>query len=245
MGAVRVPRARSGLRTTMESSHDPGFPPTAWTALGRIAAGGDEAREALESLGRTYWMPVYVYLRRKGRPEADAADLTQSFFIHLLEKDLLTRPDASKGRFRGWLKAVLEHFLANQARIDSARKRGGGRKAVSLDVEDGERAVLAGSTLGPEEAFDRVWALAVLDRALGRLDREYAAAGKPEVLAVMRARFGLAGGSGEMPRVDDVTMFRARRRLRALILDEVRDGVSVEEEAEAEVAELFRALGGN
>ncbi len=228
------------------SSGGGGFPPTAWTLLGDIAAGGSGASAALEAVSRRYWKPVYVFLRRKGRTEADASDATQSFFVHLMEKDLLAQPDRERGRFRSWLRAVLEHFLANRARIDAALKRGGGNRGVSLDTTGGEQALAGGRDLTPEDAFDRTWALEVLDRSLERLDREYAAAAKPGILAALRRRFGLPGSDSDSgPSVDDVTLHRARKRLRALILDEVGDGVSGAGEAEAEVADLFRALVRN
>ncbi len=220
------------------------FPPTAWTALEAIAAGGAAASQALDTVARCYWKPVYVYLRRKGRPEPEAADQTQSFFLHLLEKDLLQRPERAAGRFRTWLRAVLENFLANQARVVAAQKRGGGRRPVGLDVEGGEAAVQAGGGLSPEAAFDRAWAVGVLQRAMERLDREDRAAGRPEVMPALRERFGLAGGAAAGSEVDAVLLHRARQRLRAIILDEVADGVSRPGDAEAEVADLFLALGG-
>ncbi len=226
------------------SSSGGAFPPTAWTALEAIAAGGAEAPQALETVSRCYWKPVYVYLRRKGRPEAEAADLVQGFFVHLLEKDLLSRPERSQGRFRTWLRAVLEHFLANEARIAAALKRGGGRRPLPLDIAGGEEAAIAGGEISPEAAFDRAWAIGVLQRALVRLDREYRAAGKPDVLPALRGRFGLAGSAAPAEPVDGTTLHRARQRLRALVLDEVADGTPRPGEAESEVADLFRALGG-
>lgn len=220
------------------------FPPTAWTLLGQAAGSGEAARTALDEIGRLYWKPVYVYLRRKGRTEADAGDLTQSFFVHLIEGDLLAQPERTRGRFRTWLRAVLEHFLANAARIRAAQKRGGGRAPLSLDVEGAESSLRADSEITAEQAFDRTWARELLQRALGRLDREYTAAGRPQVLMVLRDRFGLGAAADEEVRVDDVTMHRARKRLKAIILDELGDAVRDADDAQAEVADLFQALGG-
>lgn len=219
------------------------FPATGWTLLNEVAAGGAGKGRALEELARRYWKPVYVYLRRKGMPANDADDRTQSFFVHLMEKDLLVRADPARGRFRHWLRALLEHFLANAARERRAEKRGGGKRLLSLDVEACERAFGSGGELSPEEAFQREWALDVLDRALGRLADEFRAAGKEAVIATLRARLGL----GEAPAApaNDVALHRARKRLRELILDEVADGVTDRADTASEVADLFRALGRN
>lgn len=239
------------------------FPPTAWTLLGQAAAGGAGRARALDDLARRYWTPVYVYLRRTGRRAEDARDQAQSFFLHLLEGDLLARPDPALGRFRCWLRAVLEHFLANEARRAGAAKRGGGRAALALDadVEAGESAVRAGRELTPEEAFQRAWACGVLDRALARLEHELRAAGRAHVVAALRARLGATAGGGggggdaggdaaaEAPAgaapVDAVALHRARKRLKQLILDEVGDSVRDPDDLKSEVAELFRALGRN
>lgn len=220
------------------------FPPTAWTLLAGIAGGGSGRARAIADVGRRYWTPVYVYLRRKGRTEADAQDLVQSFFVHLLEKDLLTRPDRAKGRFRSWLRAVLEHFLANEARIRGAQKKGRGKKIIALDFEVAEQAVRAGGDLGAGDAFDRAWAHDVLSRAFARLAKEMEAAGKQPVLATLKKRMGLLS-SVDGPEANDVAVHRARKRLRALILEEVGDSVKDPSDATEEVAELFRALGGN
>ncbi|MBI3273289.1 MAG: sigma-70 family RNA polymerase sigma factor [Planctomycetes bacterium] len=231
------------------TTHGPSaFPPTAWSLLGRIAAGGAERDGAIEAIARLYWKPVYVYLRRKGRPESEAPDLVQSFFIHLLEKDLLARPDPARGRFRNWLRAVLEHFLANEARLRTALKKGGGRKPLSLELDVAESAVRSGSELTPEEAFHRTWALEVLERAFARLSREYKAAGKDRVLRALRQRLALPEEDGAEspaagPKVDGVTLHRARKRLKALILDEVGDSVRDPGALDEEVGDLFQALG--
>ncbi len=219
------------------------FPPTAWTLLAGIAGGGTGRARALSEVGRRYWTPVYVYLRRKGRSEADAEDLVQSFFIHLLEKDLLARPDRSKGKFRSWLRAVLEHFLANEARIRGALKKGRGKRIVPLDFEVAEQAVRAGGELAAPDAFDRTWALDTIQRAFARLEKEFEAAGKQGIIATLKKRMGMGTG-GEGDEATDVQVHRARKRLRTLILDEVGDSVKDPGEAAEEVGDLFKALGG-
>lgn len=218
------------------------FPPTAWSLLAGVAAGGSARDRALAEVGRRYWTPVYVYLRRKGWKEADAQDLTQSFFVHLLEKALLVRPDPSKGRFRSWLRAVLEHFLANEARVRGALKKGGGKRIVPLDVEEAERTIRAVRGLAAPDAFDRAWAIEVIGRAVRRLSAELEAAGKPAVVGTLKRRIGMPHpDEGE---ATDVQVHRARKRLRAIILEEVGDSVKDPDDLAIEVSDLFRALRG-
>src|SRR5205814_990544 len=108
---------------------------------GAPAASAPEARDALALLCRTYWYPLYAYVRARGHGADEAQDLTQSFFARLLEKNTLRAADPERGRFRSFLLASLKHFLANEWDRQSAQKRGGGRPVASLDVpyDDAER----------------------------------------------------------------------------------------------------------
>lgn len=227
------------------------FPATAWTLVQRAVAGGDAAQQAaLNELLQRYWRPIYVYLRRSGRPEAEAEDLTQAFFVHLLEKQLLERVRPRQVRFRAYLRSVLEHFLANESRKAGARKRQG---SVSLDVTAAESWLRA----GPQEsaaAFDGAWAVDRLETAFQRLRQELAAAGREWVAEALARRAGL-GDTTEPAALRDlcrqygvndnqlsVALHRARQRLRDLILEEVRDSVSSADEAAEELNEMFRVL---
>ena len=163
-----------------------GFASTRWSVL--VAAAGDldgpgglPARAAWEDLYRTYCHPVYAFIRRRGRCRADAQDLTQSFFVHLLEKGTLSRADPGKGRFRTFLLGSLELFLAEAARRERAGKRGGGRHFVFLDDPDAaesEYQLTAPAWETPERLFDARWAAALLRRVFSDLRAEMAAAGK-------------------------------------------------------------------
>ena len=163
-----------------------GFASTRWNVL--IAAAGDmdgpgglPARAAWEDLYRTYCHPVYAFIRRRGRGRADAQDLTQSFFVHLLEKSTLSRADPGKGRFRTFLLGSLELFLAEAARRERAGKRGGGRHFVFLDDPDAaesEYQLTAPAWETPERLFDARWAAALLRRVFSGLRAEMALAGK-------------------------------------------------------------------
>lgn len=228
------------------------FPATAWTLVERAVGGADDVRRAaLNELFDRYWQPTYAYLRRSGRAPADAEDLTQGFFAHLLEKDLLGRVRPREVRFRGFLRGVLEHFLANEARTAAAWKRGGGKR---LNV-DAVEAWLAADPAGPVEAtFDAAWAVGRLDAAVARLRAELRAAGREWVADALVRRSGLGddpnpvavASLGQQFGVSDnqlsVALHRARARLRELILEDIRDTVRSAEEAEDELNDLFAAL---
>ena len=157
------------------------FPTTHWS---RVIAAGDpdtpEGREALAALCNAYWYPIYAYIRRRGHTPEQAQDLTQDFFAYVLERDLLAKADPDRGRFRSFLRAVFARHLANQRDRANARKRGGGRPALSIDACDaeGRYAREPAHELTPERIFDRSWALTLLGRVFDQLRREYDDAGR-------------------------------------------------------------------
>src|SRR5713101_1451045 len=150
------------------------FPTTRWTLV--VAAGAPdrkEARSALVSLCEGYWYPLYAYVRRRGYPSDQAQDLTQEFFIRVLEGRYLDRADPEKGRFRAFILTSLKFFLADEADRGRAQKRGGGA-VLSLEISSGEelyqREPAHNET--PERIFERRWALSVLDRVMDKLRAE-------------------------------------------------------------------------
>src|ERR1700689_3238688 len=151
------------------------FPTTRWTLV--LAAGDPgrkEARSALVSLCENYWYPLYAYLRRRGYSADQAQDLTQEFFIRLLEGRYLDRADPEKGRFRSFILTSLKFFVADEADRQRAHKRGGGA-VVPLELSSGEdryqREPAHDET--PERIYERRWALSVLDRVVERLRNEF------------------------------------------------------------------------
>src|SRR5438093_2891048 len=157
------------------------FNTTHWSVIQTAGQGPSaEADAALERLCRTYWWPLYAFVRRRGHEPHDAQDLTQEFFARLLAKDFLRAVDRSKGKFRSFLLAALEHFLANEWRRANAQKRGGNFTFSSLDDTSAEQQYLtvAGANLTPEQLFEQQWAMALLQKALGGLQQEFAASGK-------------------------------------------------------------------
>jgi RNA polymerase sigma-70 factor (ECF subfamily) len=150
---------------------------TRWSLI--LRAAGDEpakASLALALLCEAYWYPVYAFVRRQGYAPADAEDLTQGYFARFLEKGVVREVRPEYGRFRSFLFASVRHFLSNERDRERAQKRGGGRRLVSLDADEAERAYerTPVDATTPETVFERSWARAVFDRVLERLVHEAA-----------------------------------------------------------------------
>jgi RNA polymerase sigma-70 factor (ECF subfamily) len=153
---------------------------TQWSQVLAARDGSEtEARRALEGLCRTYWQPLYSFVRHRGSDPDEARDLTQAYFTALLEKDFLAEVDPAKGRFRSFLLVSLRNFLSHESDRARALKRGGGTPTLSLDTEAAEAGYTLRPTesLSPEQVFERRWAMTVLDRALERLRLQSTAAG--------------------------------------------------------------------
>lgn len=219
------------------------FPPTAWSLLSRLRDPRDpRVQEYLNRMFEIYWRPIYKYVRIAWkRTNEDAKDLTQAFFVHLMEGDLLARADPERGNFRKLLLTSLRNFLSNEQRSGHAQKRGGGLKIVSLDLrpEDGGPP----DTQDPQEAFESQWARELLERAIDRLSKTV----RPPVFAAFR-RFHLEGGAvreiaGELKATEAQVghyIQDARTVLRRLVTDEIREYVHDENEIARELDELFK-----
>ncbi len=144
---------------------------------------------ALEQFCIVYWPPVFAFIRSQVGNREDARDLTQSFFAKLIEKHYLTMVSPSRGSFRSFLYASVRHFLSNDRDWVRAQKRGGGRKHVSLSIEDSEdwRRFEVVGALNPEREFERRWAQLVVERSLCRLRSEQDAAGNRGKYEVLKA----------------------------------------------------------
>jgi RNA polymerase sigma-70 factor (ECF subfamily) len=240
------------------STNTPGdvFATTHWTVV--LAAGkrtSPAANHALEELCKTYWFPLYAYVRRRGHAKADAEDLTQAFFTRLLEKNFLTNLDGEKGKFRAFLLAALKHFLANEWDKSQAQKRGGGAEHLSLDWEtaDTKFQVAATSEPSPDKAFDREWALALLTRVIERLQAECVAEGKGKLFGQLKT-FLMAGGDSAPTAVAKslameegavrVAIHRLRKRYRVLLRDEIANTLADGSQVDAEMQALFGAFSG-
>ena len=159
----------------------PVFATTRWSVVLRA---GDEnspqQQDALAQLCRTYWYPLYAYVRRLGASPEDAQDLTQGFFARLIERNVVNEADADKGKFRWLVLGTLKHYLANQRDFKVAAKRGGNLAHISLDDLTVEKRyqLEPTTTLSPDKLFDRNWAMTLLDRVREQLREHYVQAGK-------------------------------------------------------------------
>src|SRR5688572_16080539 len=155
------------------------FATTSWSKL-IVPNDSPGASEALEKLCRTYWPPLYGYIRRLGHGPEEAEDLTQAFFAKLLQKNFWARADREKGRFRNFLLKALRNFLADERDRARTAKRGGGQSILSLDEHASEERYLEGlsQNVSAEQQFDRQWAATILEQARSKLRQECAASGK-------------------------------------------------------------------
>lgn len=232
------------------------FATTHWSVV--LAArdpAAPQAAQALEDLCGIYWYPLYAFVRRRGFSADEAQDLTQEFFLRLLEKDYLRVVDRSKGRFRSFLRAAMEHFLSNELDRARAQKRGGDRRRLSLDFRDAEGKYQIEPADGqtPEALFERRWALTLLDAVLQRLQDEHTAAGKGELFACLKDY--LVDSPEAAPYAEVATevrlseaavkmaVHRLRKRYRQLLHEEIAQTVADPAEVEEEIQHLFRALG--
>ena len=231
------------------------FATTHWSVV--LAAGhasSPHAQTALEQLCRTYWYPLYAYLRRSGHNEDAAQDLVQSFFASLIERDWVAAADPAKGRFRSFLLICLKRFVSVQAQKAHAEKRGGRNVVISLDDQDAaERYALESvEDLAPEMVFDRRWAITLLEQAWDRLRAECEAAGKLPVfehLRAVQAEETQAQSQAQLAASLKLTgsalksaLFRLRVRSREILREEVAQTVSDSREVDDEIRYLLKVV---
>jgi RNA polymerase sigma factor (sigma-70 family) len=246
------------VTTESPSSSAPGdvFATTHWTVV--LAAGKRHTPQsdgALEKLCRTYWFPLYAYVRRRGHGKQDAEDSVQEFFARLLEKNFLANLDGDKGKFRAFLLASLKHFLANEWDKSQAQKRGGGAAHLSLDWQtaDTKFQIAATAEPSPDKTFDREWALALLAKVIGRLQKECEADGKAKLFEQLKI-FLTAGkaesAQGEVAKTLGmeevavrVAIHRLRKRYRQLLRDEISQTLTDPAQVDEEMRALFGAFG--
>ena len=245
----------SGQCSEVAGAHNAGFHTTQWSVV--LQAGTSEstdAHAALAKLCQTYWYPLYVFVRRKGHSAQDAQDLVQAFFLQVLQKGYFLDADPAKGKFRSFLLLALNRFLANEWDRVNRLKRGGGCEIISLDAQDTEHRYLCGTSdeMSPDKAFERQWAMTLLEEALKRLEAECRSEDKAEMFEELKVflsgerqadsyaqigqRLGLTEGSVK------VTVHRLRRRYRELLREEIAQTVSQPELLEEEMRNLLAAL---
>jgi RNA polymerase sigma-70 factor (ECF subfamily) len=207
----------------------------------------------MEQLCRTYWYPLYAYVRRCGHSVEEAQDLVQEFFGYFIEKEWVRAADANKGRFRTFLLSALKHFLAKQWRRQSADKRGGGRKLISLDDTAETRYLREPvSNTTPETLYERRWALSVFDQALQHLREQYATLGKDRHYDCLKKFLSVQPEDGEYAVVGQeldmssgavaAAVHRLRHQYREAVRAEVTQTVESSEDLEGEMRWLLEAL---
>jgi DNA-directed RNA polymerase specialized sigma24 family protein len=229
------------------------FTTTLWTQV--LAAPRNE--KALASLCRKYRYPLYAFLRRSGVSCHEAEDLTQGFFFHLLSKQGLETVRREYGRFRSFLLASLQHFVADQRDRAGAAKRSPPQPLFELDARNAEDRYRREPVdrMNPETIFERRWALTVLEEALASLETECMNSGKGEIFRELQpflcgeervpvynevaARLGMSAGAAR------VTVHRLRERYRELVRGEIADTLAAGEDLEAEMKHLFAVVRNN
>ncbi len=233
------------------------FTTTHWSVV--LAAGHSTApgaHQALDSLCRTYWPPLYAYVRRQGCGPEEAQDLTQEFFARFLAKKYFGHADQAQGKFRTFLLTSLRHFLVSEWRKTASQKRGDGCVAFSLDAQAAEAGYAAepADEATPETLYEKRWAVTLMEHVMARLGEEHVVAGNGPLFeklkdciwgesgaaayAAMAARLGLSEGAVK------VSVHRLRQRCRELLRAEVAQTVTRPEDVDDELRHLVAVFSG-
>ena len=223
------------------------FGATLWSVVLRAQdPAAPDRRAALDQLVRAYWKPVYFFVRRRGHDVETAKDYTQGFFAAFLEKDFLSAVDRSRGRFKSFVLAALQHFLSKEYDRERAIKRGGGVKTFALEFDGREIEPAHSET--PEKAFARSWAAILVGRVMERYRSECRERGAEKAAEALKlhldgkayAEVSAALGVS----VKDVTnwLHRGRQRLRELTEEEVRPTVASEDDLRQELRDILEML---
>jgi RNA polymerase sigma-70 factor (ECF subfamily) len=235
-----------------DQHHD--FATTRWSLIAAINEPSSiESHDALASLCETYWYPLYAYVRCKGYQAAEAQDLTQSFFAELLEKGRFQLADQERGRFRSFLLASLNNFIANQWRQAQTQKRGGGIDVLSIDFDAGESRYRhePWHELTAERIFERRWAMTMLEQTVSRLSDEYARSDKADLFEALKGHLGqgtaapyreVAERLGMSETAVKVAAHRMRKRCGQILREEISHTVSDPDTVDAELRQLFAAV---
>lgn len=232
------------------------FPSTQWSLVARAGGQQQAARQAVEELCNLYWYPVYSFFRRRAATVDAAEDLTQGFFTHLLDGELVAAADAKQGRFRAYLIGCCRNYMLDQHRRESAKKRGGAARRVPIDFAEAEaRFRREPKTEGdPEKLFLRTWALTLIEQAVSAVRQEYAAAGKAPLFDRLRpalTRDPDAEGYraiGDNLGLSENAVKKAAQELRkkygVALRHRIRLTIASADDLDDEIRELFAAVAG-
>jgi RNA polymerase sigma-70 factor (ECF subfamily) len=230
------------------------FTTTHWSVVLEAQGESPAAQEALEKLCRTYWRPIFAFLRRQSVPPEEAEDITQGFFAELLERRSLSAVRKEKGRLRSFLLGGLKYFLANEERRTMAIKRGKGQRPIPLEElrADERNDMEPSDPITAEMIYERRWALTVLERVLSRLKDEYRAAGNAALFdslkellpdepgspsqAEVAARLGMSENAVRQ------AFYRFRQRYQSLLREEIANTVATPGDIEDELRHLIAVL---
>jgi RNA polymerase sigma factor (sigma-70 family) len=230
------------------------FTTTHWSVVLEAQGESPAAQEALEKLCRTYWRPIFAFLRRQGLSPTEAEDITQGFFAELLERRSLTAVRKEKGRLRSFLLGGLKYFLANEQRRAMAVKRGKGQRPIPLEeFRAGERIETEpADPMTPDQIYERRWALTILERVLSRLKNEYLAADNAVLFDSLKELLPDEPGSPSQAEIATrlgmtenairQAFYRFRQRYQALLREEIGNTVATPGDVEDELRHLIAVL---
>jgi RNA polymerase sigma factor (sigma-70 family) len=230
------------------------FTTTHWSVVLEAQGESPAAREALEKLCRTYWRPIYGFVRRQGARSEDAEDLTQGFFALVLERKDLNSVRKEKGRLRSYLLTSVKHFLADESRHAMAVKRGKGQRLIPLDeVRERERInVERSDRLTADQIYERRWAFTVLEQVMSRLRDEYRSAGNLRFFEQMKkmlmdepdrpSQAQVASEFGMTENAVKQASYRFRQRYQTLLREEIAHTVATPSDIEDELRHLIAVV---
>ncbi len=230
------------------------FTTTHWSIVLEAQGESPTAQEALEKLCRTYWRPIYSFVRRQGAGAEDAEDLAQGFFALLLERKDLITVRKEKGRLRSYLLTSVKNFLADEARRALAVKRGKGQRLIPLDdIREGELIdVERSDRLTADQIYERRWAFTVLEQVMTRLRDEYRSAGNVRFFDQMKKmlmdepdRPSQAQIAAEFDMTENAVkqaFYRFRQRYQALLREEIAHTVATPSDIEDELRYLISVV---
>jgi RNA polymerase sigma factor (sigma-70 family) len=252
------PEEDSAAGTQSGAGHqNPAFVTTQWSQVLKAARNDStRASSALATLCSNYWYPLYSYARRRGYGPDDAKDLTQGFFARLLQQKWLAQADPARGRFRTFLLTAMSHFLANEWDKARARKRGGDVQIVSFQMDSAETRYShePADSFTPDQAYERRWAITVLERVMEQLKQEHVAGGKAAVFELLKPCLigegtaepyaGIALKLNVSESAVKVLVHRLRKRYRQLLREEIANTLANSDGVDEEMRHLFEILAG-
>jgi DNA-directed RNA polymerase specialized sigma24 family protein len=228
------------------------FTTTHWSVVLEAQGQSPAAQEALEKLCRTYWRPVYSFVRRQGAGPEEAEDITQGFFALLLERRDFDAVRKEKGRLRSYLLTSLKHFLASERRRAMTAKRGKGQRPVPLEELSATEEMEPADSLSADRLYERRWALTLMEQVLRRLKDEYCTAGNAALFDSLKqllpdepgapSRVEIASQLGMTDNALRQAFHRFRHRYQFLLREEISHTVAVASDVEDELRHLIAVL---